>query len=290
MGSGEFERRWQAGQKLIEANGVTYNVYGDPQGRERPWAMDLIPLAIDGEEWANLARAIAQRATLLNAVLTDLYGPQRLLVDRYLPPELVFANPGYLRACHGMAPPQGVFLQNYAADIARAPDGRWWVLTDRTQAPSGIGYALENRMVSARTLPAMFDRCRVRSFNRFFELTLDALLSLAPNGSSNPNVVLLTSGPDSETYFEHSYLSRHWGFPLVGGADLTVRDNRVYVKTLVGLSQVDIILRRMDDDFCDPLELRGDSLLGIPGSCRPSGPVMSMWPTASAAASWKHRP
>ena len=265
MGPAEFDRRWQAGQKLIAANGVAYNVYGDPQGRERPWPMDLLPLVIDGDEWANLERAIMQRATLLNMILGDLYGPERLLVDRRLPPELVFANPGFLRSCHGIRPPGGVFLQNYAADIARAPNGRWWVLTDRTQAPSGVGYALENRIVSGRTIPTMVDSCRVQPFNQFFERSLDALLSLAPAAKPTPRVVLLTSGPDSETYFEHSFLARHWGFPLVGGGDLTVRDSRVYLKTIAGLSQVDIIVRRMDDTFCDPLELRGDSLLGVPG-------------------------
>jgi uncharacterized circularly permuted ATP-grasp superfamily protein/uncharacterized alpha-E superfamily protein len=265
MGYAEFDKREEAGQRLIKSNGITYNVYGDPQGKERPWLMDLLPLVVGAAEWAQIERAVAQRATLLNAVLGDLYGPQRLLQDDLLPPELIFANPSYLRPCRGIVPRDGVYLQNYAVDLARAPNGAWWVIADRAQAPSGLGYALENRLVSARTLPSLLDRCHVRSLTRFFDDTFEALLKLAPAGASEPRVVVLTSGPNNETYFEHSFLSKHWGVPLVGGDDLTVRENRVFLKTLAGLNPVDVIVRRMDDDFCDPLELRGDSLLGVPG-------------------------
>jgi len=265
LGFEQLSRRWQIGQQLIGANGVTYNVYGDPQGKERPWQMDPIPLVIDSGEWAGIERAIGQRAALLNLILADLYGAQRLMADRRLPPELIFANPHFLHPCHGFTPPGGVYLQNYAADLARSPDGRWWVISDRTQAPSGLGYALENRLVSARTLPSVFNRCEVRPLTAFFERTLGALVSLAPPRAADPRIVLLTPGPHNETYFEHSFLARHWGVPLVEGADLTVRDNWVFLKTLAGLETVDLILRRMDDVFCDPLELRGDSLLGVPG-------------------------
>ena len=265
IGVGQLSRRWQIGQQLIQANGVTYNVYGDPQGKERPWQMDPIPLVIDAGEWVGIERAIAQRAALLNLLLADLYGAQKLIAERRVPAELIFANPHFLHPCHGFTPAGGVFLQNYAADLARSPDGSWWVISDRTQAPSGIGYALENRLVSARTLPAIFNQCEVRPLTRFFEQTLGALLSLAPRRAADPRIVLLTPGPHNETYFEHSFLARHWGVPLVEGADLTVRDNRVFLKTLAGLERVDLILRRMDDAFCDPLELRGDSLLGVPG-------------------------
>ena len=168
-----------------------------------------------------------------------------------------------------MKPPGGTYIHSYAADLARSPDGSWWVIADRTQAPSGVGYALENRLVSARTLPSVFNLCQVRPLNRFFEVQREALLQLAPrtpgNLRRNPRVVLLTPGPHNETYFEHSFLARHWGFPLVEGADLIARDNQVFLKTLAGLEPVDLILRRVDDNFCDPLELRGDSLLGVPG-------------------------
>jgi uncharacterized circularly permuted ATP-grasp superfamily protein/uncharacterized alpha-E superfamily protein len=265
MGPQQFDRRWRTGQQLIQANGVTYNVYGDPQGKERPWPLDPIPFVIGEQEWASIERAIVQRATLLNAMLADVYGPQRLVKGRHIPAALLYANPHFLRPCCGIEPPGGAFLHSYAADLGRSPDGKWWVIADRTQAPSGIGYALENRLVSARTLPNVFMQYEVRPLTRFLQVTRDALLALAPGQRSTPRVVLLTPGPHNETYFEHSFLARHWGFPLVEGADLTVRENRVYLKTLGGLEPVHLILRRQDDSFCDPLELRGDSLLGVPG-------------------------
>ncbi len=261
----EFSRRWEDGRRLIEANGVAYNVYGDPRGTSRPWPMDLVPLAIDAAEWRHIERSVVQRATLLNAILADLYGTQRLVHDGHIPPELVFGNPAFLRSCRGIRPERGVYLHNYAIDIARAPNGAWWAISDKTQAPSGSGYALENRLVSARTLPTLLDRCRVQPLQDFFDTTIKALLALAPGKPDNPRVVVLSPGPNSETYFEHSFFARQWDFPLVEGADLTVRDSRVYLKTLAGLNPVDVILRRLDDVFCDPLELRGDSLLGVPG-------------------------
>jgi uncharacterized circularly permuted ATP-grasp superfamily protein/uncharacterized alpha-E superfamily protein len=265
MGHHEFSRRSQAAQRLIQTNGVTYNVYGDPRGTARPWPLDLVPLAIDAHEWKHIESSVIQRATLLNTILADLYGTHSLIRHGFIPPELLFANPNFLRPCHDIKPQGGVYLHNYAADIARAPNGRWWVLSDRTQAPSGAGYALENRVVSARTLPTVLNRCRVQPLDRFFEVMIEALLALAPRRVDNPRVVVLTSGPNSETYFEHAFFARQWDFPLVGGDDLTVRDQRVYLKTLAGLNPVDVILRRLDDDFCDPLALRGDSLLGVPG-------------------------
>lgn len=265
MGLRQFTRSWQTGQQLIQANGITYNVGIEPQVNEHPWPMDPIPLVIAEEEWALIEGAMTQRATLLNAILRDLYGEQRLLHERLLPSALVFANPYFLRPCFGIVPPGGVHLHTYAADLARSPDGRWWVISDRTQSPSGMGYTLENRLVSARTFPAVFNQCRVRQLALFFDMRRDMLLSLAATDRSTPGIVVLTPGPHNETYFEHSFLAGHWGFPLVEGADLTVRDGRVYLKTLAGLKPVNVILRRLDDSFCDPLELRGDSLLGVPG-------------------------
>jgi uncharacterized circularly permuted ATP-grasp superfamily protein/uncharacterized alpha-E superfamily protein len=265
MGLGELTRRWETGRQLIEANGVTYNVYGDPQGKERPWLLDPIPFVVDDGEWAYIERSIVQRATLLNAVLADLYGPQRLIRERHLPAGLLFSNPNFLRPCAGIKPPDGIHLHTYAVDLARSPDGTWWAISDRTQSPSGMGYALENRLVSARTLPQVFNECRVKPLNVFFDVRRAALQRMGLRRSANPRVVVLTPGPHNETYFEHSFLAHHWGFPLVEGADLTIRDDQVYLKTLGGLERVDVIMRRMDDSFCDPLEFRGDSLLGIPG-------------------------
>jgi uncharacterized circularly permuted ATP-grasp superfamily protein/uncharacterized alpha-E superfamily protein len=269
MGSRQLTRHWRTGQQIIQANGVTYNVYGDPQGKERPWLMDPIPLLISDHEWAHIEQSIIQRATLLNQILGDVYSERKLIETGKLPGATVFANPNFLRPCFGVKPPEGVYIHSYAADLARSPDGSWWVIADRTQAPSGVGYALENRVVSARTLPSIFNMCQVRTLNRFFEAQRDALLKMAPrsgaNARRNPRVVLLTPGPHNETYFEHSFLARHWGFPLVEGADLIARDSQVFLKTLAGLEPVDLILRRVDDSFCDPLELRGESVLGVPG-------------------------
>jgi len=265
MGGASFARRWQEGKRLIHENGTTYNVYSDPRNTDRPWPVDPIPLVLDRVEWAAIESAIIQRATLLNAILADLYGSQKLLRDELVPPELVFPNPAFLRACCHVPVPGDVHLHIYAADLARAPDGRWWVIADRTQAPSGAGYALENRLVSARVLPDIFRAAHIHRLATFFQTYKETLKSLAPGGKENPRIVLLTPGPYNETYFEHAFLSRYLGYTLVEGADLTVRDNRVYLKTLRGLLPVDLIVRRQDDTYCDPLELRGDSMLGVPG-------------------------
>lgn len=264
MGPDGLAERWQEGRRLIHDNGVTYNVYGDSQSTERPWPLDPVPFLLESGEWAAIEAAIVQRATLLNHTLRDLYGPQRLLRDRKLPPELVFEHPGFLRPCHGATPPGNVWLHSYSADIARSPDGRWWVLADRTQAPSGAGYALENRLVSLRVLPDGFRAGNVRRLAPFFQSYRDTLRGLAPN-RENPRVVVLTPGPYNETYFEHAFLARYLGYTLVEGGDLTVRSNKVYLKTLGGLLPVDVIVRRQDDSYCDPLELRGDSMLGVAG-------------------------
>jgi uncharacterized circularly permuted ATP-grasp superfamily protein/uncharacterized alpha-E superfamily protein len=265
MGFRQLSRRWQSGQQLIQTQGISYNVGSFPEGSENPWPLDPIPLVIDADEWRSIEQAVMQRATLFDAVLRDLYGPQRLLQENLLPRALVFANPHFLRSCSGITPPGGVYLHTYAVDLGRSSDGQWWVIADRTQAPSGMGYTLQNRLVSARTFPGPFNQFRVRQLGRFFDIKRDALLELAQSLRPEPAIVVLSAGPHNETYFEHSFLASQWGFTLVEGADLTVIDQRVYLKTLGGLKPVDLILRRLDDSFCDPLELRGDSLLGVPG-------------------------
>jgi uncharacterized circularly permuted ATP-grasp superfamily protein len=198
--------------------------------------MDPIPLVIDAREWSAIEQAVIQRATLFNAILVDLYGPQRLLHESLLPPALVLGNPQFVRPCFGITPKAGVYLHTFAMDLARSPAGNWWVIADRTQAPSGMGYTLQNRLVSARTLPDVFDRSKVRQLARFYDIKRDSLLALAGDQRSNPTVVLLTPGPGAETYFEHSFLAGQWNFTLVEGADLTVLDRRVYLKTLAGLN------------------------------------------------------
>lgn len=252
-------------QRQIRENGVTFNVYADPEGADRPWSLDLLPMVLPPEEWAGIEAAVRQRATLLDAVLRDVYGGQRLLAEGALPPALIYGHAGYLRPCRHAAPADQPMLHFYAADLARSPDGRWWVVDDRTQAPSGMGYALENRLVISRLFPELFRDLKVQRLAGFFATIRDSLAHWAPSGGESPFIALLTPGPHNETYFEHTYLARYLGFALVEGTDLTVRDGKVWLKTLTGLTRVHGIVRRQDDDYCDPLELRNDSALGIPG-------------------------
>ncbi|HEX3147359.1 MAG TPA: circularly permuted type 2 ATP-grasp protein [Gemmataceae bacterium] len=265
LGPAELAERWRDAQHLIRENGVTYNVYGDPRGMARPWQLDPVPLLIAPAEAAHLERGLIQRARLLEQILADLYGPQRLLQNGLVPPELIFPNPGFLRPCHGVRLPGERFLHLYATNLGRGADGHFRVLGDRTQAPSGAGYALENRIVMTRTFPEAFQDCRVHRLALFFRTLRDTLRSLAPRNKDNPRIVLLTPGPYNETYFEHAYLARYLGYTLVEGGDLTVRDGRVFLKLLGGLQPVDVIFRRLDDDYCDPLELWPDSTIGVPG-------------------------
>ncbi len=266
LGRHELASRWENGRRILREHGVTYNIYGDPQGMDRPWGLDLVPLLMAPEDWKRVEAGLAQRVQLLNLVLGDIYGGgQRLLRDGFIPPELVYSNPGFLRPCRGIRASHDVYLHLLACDLARNARGQWWVLSDRTQAPSGAGYALENRSVLSRILPEEISQENVHRLAGFFRAQRDMLFELAPEGRENPAVVLLTPGPHNETYFEHAYLARHLGFPLVEGADLTVRDRRVFLKTLDGLQAVDVILRRVDDSYCDPLELRSNSFLGVPG-------------------------
>ena len=263
IGSAELEKRWGRAERRIRENGVTYNIYGDPLGANRPWRIDLVPLLIGAEEWRFIEAGIVQRAELLNLVLEDLYGPQKLVSSGRLPAELLYANPAFLRPLAGLTVPKQTYLHLLAIDLARSADGKWWVLAARTQAPSGAGYALENRTIVADVLPDLFRTSNVRRLAPFFRAQRDALVNLAHR--DHPRIVLLTPGPYNETYFEHSYLARYLGFTLVEGADLTVRDRQVYLKTVEGLQRVDVIFRRVDDSFCDPLELRAESYLGVPG-------------------------
>ncbi len=265
MGLEELRRRWDEARRLLHEHGVSYDVYGDHEGAARPWNLSPIPVVFGAETWGPLAAGLAQRARLLDRVLGDLYGPQRLLAEGLLPPEIVFGHPGFLRPCAGVVPAGGRFLPFFSADVVRASDGRFAVLAHRTQAPSGVGYALENRIVLSRSLPEAFRDCGVERLASFFRTTRTLLWELAPRGRENPLIVLLTPGPYSATYFEQAFLAQYLALTLVRGEDLVVREARVYLKTLGGLKKVDVILRRVNDDFCDPLELRTDSFLGVPG-------------------------
>jgi uncharacterized circularly permuted ATP-grasp superfamily protein/uncharacterized alpha-E superfamily protein len=248
---------------LLADDGVTYRPYGSLQ--EQPWGLDPVPLLVDESEWTGLESALAQRAVLLDLILTDLYGPRRLLAEGLLPPEVVYGHAGFIRAVDQIRLPWPRQLFIAAADLARAPDGQWTVLGDRTQAPSGTGYAMANRRVMSRALPGLYRDTRIHRIAPFFQAMRIALQSLAPSRAEVPRIVLLTSGAGSETAFDQAFLSSLLGFPLVEGADLVVRDGNVWQRSIGRLEPVDVILRRVDAAFCDPLELRPDSQLGVPG-------------------------
>ena len=265
LGSEGVSQRSKHVKRLLRENGVTYNVYGASKDLERRWELDPLPVLMPLAEWSPLAEAIQQRARLLNRLLADIYGPQELLKSGVLPPHALFEHPGYLLPCVGIAPPTGVFLHWYAAQLARTSSGEWVVLGDRTQGPSGAGYAVENRIVVSRTLPQEFESLNVVRLASFFITLRETLANLAQHHRDNPRVVLLSPGPVSSRYFEDVYLARYLGYALVEGGDLTVRGDGVFLKTLGGLLPVDVILRRVADGDCDPLELRPDSPAGIPG-------------------------
>ncbi|MBC7413632.1 MAG: circularly permuted type 2 ATP-grasp protein [Herminiimonas sp.] len=276
-----MRQRVESVERQVHENGVTYNIYADPKGMQRPWEIDVLPFILPADEWAAIEAAVRQRATLLNRILIDIYGDQTVLGEGLLPPALVHGHAGFLRPCHGIQQIDDVALHMIAVDLARSPDGRWWVVTDRTQAPSGAGYALENRSVISRAFPDLLRELKVQPITGYFDTLRDSLThwgrqcaarhrarSRTSNASANdalPLIVLLTPGQFNETYYEQTYLARHLGFPLVEGSDLTVRNGIVWLKTLSGPQRVDVILRRVDDDFCDPLELRSDSALGVVG-------------------------
>lgn len=264
-GFADLDRRTLNLQRQVRDNGITYNVYADAHGPQRPWSLDLFPLVVSAQSWQQVEAGVLQRVHLLEKILADVYGPQELLARNLLPPALVQGHPGYLRAMHGVQPAGGVHLHIVAFDLARDPEGNWWVVTQRTQAPSGLGYLLENRLIISRLFPQAFRDMKVQRLAAAYRALLDNLTARCPAGSAEPRIVLLTPGPYNETYFEHAYLARYLGLTLVEGSDLMVRDQRLYLKTLQGLEPVHGLLKRLDDEFLDPLELRADSHLGVPG-------------------------
>jgi len=265
--AGDLDRRVAQVAQQIRLDGVTHNVFDEQGVASRPWSLELLPLLIEPGEWAAIEAGVEQRAALLETMLADLYGPRRLLFEGLLPPALLMRHPGYLRPMIGVAPAGGLRLHIVAFDLARGPDGRWWVVAQRTQGPSGLGYVLHNRLVISRQFPDAFRELRVQHLASSYRRMLDTVeqMASAVAAGATPRVVLLTPGPYSETYFEHAYLARYLGLPLVEGGDLTVRDERLFLKTVEGLAPVHGVLRRLDDDWCDPLELRPDSALGVPG-------------------------
>jgi uncharacterized circularly permuted ATP-grasp superfamily protein/uncharacterized alpha-E superfamily protein len=265
LGPAEFARRWRQSLRLVHENGLAYSAHGDPSDQTRPWELDPLPVLITSEEWRRVSDALQQRARLFDHILADLYGPQQLLERGLLPPEVLYQHPGFRRPLHGIRLPNDRRLHLYAADLARAPSGEWWVLGDRSEAPSGAGFALENRILTSRMLPEAFQNCRVERLAPYFVALRETVAKLAPQVRDNPRVAQLSRGPKCTNYFEDAYLARYLSYTLVEGDDLTVRNNRVMIKTLDGLLPVDVLLRRPNSEDCDPLELSELSQSGTPG-------------------------
>ena len=263
-GFADLNHRTEQLKRQIHDNGVTYNVYADADNPQRPWSLDLFPMVVSPESWKQIETGVLQRVRVLDRVLADIYGPQQLLARGLLPPALVQGHPGYLRPMHGVEPLGGTHLHITAFDLARGPDGNWWVVSQRTQAPSGLGYLLENRLSISRLFPQAFESMHIQRLASTYRSLIDGLKRMSPAGK-DAHIALLTPGPYNETYFEHAYLARYLGVTLVEGSDLTVRDQRLYLKTLKGLEPVHGLIKRLDDQFLDPLELRPDSRLGVPG-------------------------
>jgi uncharacterized circularly permuted ATP-grasp superfamily protein/uncharacterized alpha-E superfamily protein len=263
LGSDEINRRFAAADRYLRDSGVFYRVYEDAAGIERPWPLSHVPLIIEPTEWQQLEAGLIQRAELLEAVLADTYGPASLTGEGRLPAALIAGNREFLRPLVGVAPPGGAHLRFYAVDVGRGADGRWWVLSDRAQAPSGAGYAIENRLALSRAIPDIYRTARVERVAPFFQAFQAELFAL--NRQEDARTCLLTPGPMNETYFEHAYLARYLGLLLVDGQDLIARDDGVFIRTVSGLRRTEVLLRRIDADYADPLELNAASRLGVAG-------------------------
>lgn len=264
LGAGELQRRCDQAQRQVFEMGVTVSPQVETGELTRPWELDAIPLLIPAAEWKGMEAGLAQRARLFDHVLRDLLGPRELIRQGLVPPEALYAHPAFQLSYLQLHSPAARYLFVYAADLARSPNGAWWVAADRTSAPTGLGYLLENRVITSRILPSAFREANVSRLNRFFATLRETLAGLAPRYRDNPRVVLWTRGRSSPSFFEDAYLSRYLNYTLVESGDLAVRDQRVMLKTLGGLLPVEVILRRVDDHQCDPVELDTRSLEGVP--------------------------
>lgn len=263
LGQDTIEERQQKARRILRDDGATYKIYDEPDANQS-WQLNPIPLLINSEEWNQIETGLIERAELFNLLLQDIYGERKLIRQGVIPPELLFSHQGFLRPCHRVKLPGTHQLILHGVDLVRAPDGQMRVMGDRTQAPSGAGYALENRTVMNRVFPSLFRDSHVHRLSLFFARLRQRLQELNPNGGI-ARIVVLTPGTYNEAYFEHAYLANYLGFQLVQGSDLSVRNGYVWMKALDGLKRVDVILRRVDDVYCDPVELKGDSRLGVPG-------------------------
>jgi uncharacterized circularly permuted ATP-grasp superfamily protein len=261
----EIQYRQQAAQIALFKMGVTFNVYGDEQGTEKIFPFDILPRTIAAAEWQILEKGLKQRIVALNQFLADVYGDQKIIQDGVIPSEIVFSSRGFLKPCVGLKPPKGIWSHISGMDLVRDRTGEWYILEDNLRCPSGVSYVLESRRVMKSTLPLVFNRMNIQPVEEYPSYLLETLLNLAPDYIENPTVVLLTPGIYNSAYFEHSYLAQQMGVELVEGRDLVVADGYLQMRTTKGLKRVDVIYRRIDDEFIDPLAFRPDSLLGVPG-------------------------
>ncbi len=262
---GELEQRQRAADVALLNMGITFNVYGHEAGTEKIWPFDIVPRIVDAVEWERIELGLKQRISALNLFIDDLYNEQRIIRDRIVPASLIESCRCFLKPCIGLKPPQGVWCHITGTDLIRDRDGQIYVLEDNMRCPSGVSYVLENREVMKRTFPQVFDGLRIRPVDDYPDRLLETLQHIAPSGTRYPNVVLLTPGIYNSAYFEHSFLAQQMGVELVEGSDLVVADGFVHMRTTTGLSRVDVIYRRIDDDFLDPSAFRADSMLGVPG-------------------------
>ena len=261
----QVRQRQQAAQIALFKVGVTFNVYGDDQGAERILPFDIVPRIVSGQEWTRLEEGLKQRTFALNLFLADIYHEQKILKDGVIPEELVYSASGFLKPCVGLQPPGGIWCHITGTDLVRDRDGRWYVLEDNLRCPSGVSYVLENRRVMKSTFPQVFRTMDIQPVDNYPSRLVETLLNLAPPNVLDPTVVLLTPGIYNSAYFEHSFLAQQMGVELVEGRDLVVADGYLKMRTTKGLQRVDVVYRRIDDNFIDPLAFRSDSLLGVPG-------------------------
>ena len=261
----ELRRRQQAADLSFLHQGITFTVYGGDEGTERIFPYDLLPRIITSAEWATIERGLTQRITALNLFLKDIYHEGRILAEGVVPRELIYSCRHYRREMRGVEVPRDIYVSVVGTDLVRLGDGRFVVLEDNLRVPSGVSYMLANRMVMKRVFPRLFGNYGVRPIDDYGQALLSTLRALAPAERAEPTIVLLTPGVYNSAYFEHAFLARQMGIELVEGRDLLVHDNVVYMRTTAGLRRVDVIYRRVDGDFLDPLAFRPDSILGVAG-------------------------
>ena len=265
LDEGELLRRQAAAERLLYRLGITFNVYGEGQGTERIFPFDILPRIVAAAEWERIERGLKQRIRALNQFINDIYHEQEILHAGVIPRELVQDAASYRKSCHGLNPPHGVWCHITGTDLIRHADGQVYVLEDNLRCPSGVSYVLQNRQVMRRTFPRLFNSNNVRPVGDYASRLLRMLESLAPSGAVRPRVVVLTPGVFNSAYYEHSFLAQQMGVELVEGRDLVVQDGYVYIRTTKGFERVDVIYRRIDDDFLDPEVFRADSMLGVAG-------------------------